>query len=97
VKLVVDLFKPPEPVRFRERVIALRAAKLTERQAAEQLGITITNAQRAADLQRQMMAQGIADPYFPVTSPPDDYAKLRRHKHPRYQFRPHPDWDSARS
>ena len=31
---------------------------------------------------------GITDPYLPVTKPPDDYTKLRRHKHARYHFEP---------
>ena len=31
---------------------------------------------------------GLTDPYVAVTEPPDDYAKLRRHKHKRYRFEP---------
>jgi hypothetical protein len=55
---------------------------------AQRLSITTTAAQRAATLDRQMRALGLADPYQPVHAPPADYGKLRRHKHPRYCFDP---------
>lgn len=86
--LVVDLFDPPQREEYRERVHHLRSEKLTERQVAERLGITVPAAQRAAGLSRLMDERGLSDPYVQVTEPPEDYTKLRRHKHKRYTFDP---------
>jgi hypothetical protein len=87
-ELVVDLFDPPQRAAFREQVMALRNAGLTENEVARRLGITKTAAQRAMALNRLMRQRGLEDPYVPVTAPTEDMAKLRRHRHPRYQFRP---------
>jgi len=91
----VDLFDPPQREEFRERVVALRSAinpktgkNHTEAEVARNCGITITAAQRAAALQRKMDQLGLSDPFVPVTEPPGDYKKLRRHQHRRYSFRP---------
>ena len=37
-----------------------------------------------------MEGLGLADPYVPMTEPPADQARIRRHKHPRYRFEPTP-------
>jgi hypothetical protein len=87
-EMQVDLFDPPQRVVYRERVVELRAAGMTERQVADRLGITQTAAQRAAALDRRMRRLGAADPYQPVQVPPADFNKLRRHRHPRYRFEP---------
>jgi DNA invertase Pin-like site-specific DNA recombinase len=87
-EIVVDLFDPPQREMYRERVVVLRAEGLSERQVAKQLGITVTAAQRAAALDRQMNQLGITDPYLAVAEPPTDYGKLRRHRHSRYRFEP---------
>jgi DNA invertase Pin-like site-specific DNA recombinase len=89
-ELVVDLFDPPQRVAYRERVLALKADGLTERQIATRLGITQPAVQRAAALNREMERRGLADPYVRLIEPPDDDGRLRRHRHPRYQFRPRP-------
>lgn len=93
--LTVDLFHKPQREAFRKRVVAMRAIinaatgkKYTEAEVARELEITKTAAQRAASLQRKMDELGIADPYQPVIEPPNDYPKLRRHKHSRYHFEP---------
>jgi hypothetical protein len=49
---------------------------------------TSTAVQNALALQRVMTSQSLNDPYVMLREPPDDYPKLRRHKHPRYSFRP---------
>ena len=85
----LDLFEPPQRVRCREQVMALRR-KMTEREAAERLGITKTAAQYAAGLDRLMRRLGLADPYVRMLEPPMDYPKMRRHLHPRYRFNPLP-------
>jgi site-specific DNA recombinase len=86
----IDLFDPPQRVSFRERVVALRDAGLTERGAAERLGLTVTAAQRAVALHRMMAAAGVTDPYVLLAAPPEGDGKFRRHMHPRYEFRPLP-------
>ena len=89
--ITLDLFNPPQRAAFRERIMNLRRSEKSERQAADECGITTTAAQRAAALQRRMDGLGITDPYLPLTAPPDDYPKLRRHLHKRYRFAPLPD------
>jgi hypothetical protein len=89
--IVVDLFDPPQRAAFRQEVLSLRATGLSEKVVAKRLGITITAAQRAAALDRRMRELGIDDPYVEVMEPPEDIVRLRRHRHPRYQFRPFDD------
>jgi hypothetical protein len=86
--LMVDLFDPPQREAYRRRIMVLRASDMSEKAAAEACGITITAAQRAATLQRMMDALGLTDPYVAVTEPPDDFKRLRRHRHRRYRFEP---------
>ena len=69
-------------------MVEQRAAGRKEREIADELGITQPAVQYAAVLQRVMDRLGITDPYLPVNEPPEDYAKLRRHKHRRFKFEP---------
>jgi DNA invertase Pin-like site-specific DNA recombinase len=96
----VDLFDPPQRVACLRRVVELRAAGATERGAAQELGITVTAAQKAMALHRCMLAAGVSDPYELLTAPPEDDGKVRRHRHPRYRFQPldgYPLWPSPRA
>lgn len=88
--LCVNLFDHVQREEFRQRVVDLRR-NCTEREVADQLGITKTAAQRAAALYRIMNTFGLSDPYVAVTEPPQDLPKMRRHKHKRYRFEPLPD------
>ncbi|HBN78757.1 MAG TPA: hypothetical protein DD473_23690, partial [Planctomycetaceae bacterium] len=90
----VNLFNPPQREAFRRRIIELRnqsgdEKKLTEKEIAGKLGLTVTGTQRAAALQRKMDALGIEDPYLAITEPPSE-GKLKRHLHSRYRFEPLP-------
>lgn len=89
-ELTVDLFNPPQREAYRNEVTSLREF-LIEKDVAKQLGITITAASRAYSLQKKMDDLGVVDPYQPVTEPPEDFTKLRRHHHKRYDFQPLPD------
>jgi DNA invertase Pin-like site-specific DNA recombinase len=89
--IVVDLFDYPQRVVFREQVMQLRAQGKTEREVAAVCGLTITAAQRAAGLHRLMEAKQLQDPYVEISQPPEEQNKLRRAKHPRYQFESLPD------
>ena len=91
--LQLDLFEPPQRVKHREEVMSLRQ-DMTERQAAERLGITITAAQAAAALDRKMRRLGLDDPYVRLTEPPTDCRKFRRHRHTRYKFEPLPGFSA---
>jgi site-specific DNA recombinase len=86
--LTVDLFDPPQREAHRRRIVAARASGVTEREAAAACDITITAAQRAAGLQRRMAELRLDDPYVPVTEPPVDFTRLRRHLNARYRFEP---------
>jgi site-specific DNA recombinase len=86
--LVIDLFEPPQRMKFSEAVVAARAAGQTESEAARACGITITAAQKAMVLRRKMDELGLQDPYVPVHQPPSDSCKLRGHLHPDYRFEP---------
>lgn len=85
--VAVDLFEHPQREQFREKIMALRAEGISEREAAKACGITATAAQHAAALQRKMDALGLTDPYIFVSEPPGNCPKLRSHKHPDYCFR----------
>ena len=85
--LEVDLFDPPQREEFRERVVELRKTQ-TERAVAKTLGITITAAQRAYQLQNMMDQLSIVNPYQPIDAPTDSASRLKRHKHQRYRFEP---------
>ncbi len=87
-EMEVDLFDPPQREEFRQRVVQLRVDGHKENEVAALLKITKTAAQRAASLQRMMDRLGIDSPWLPVTEPPEDYPKLRRHHHQRYRFEP---------
>lgn len=84
-ELSIDLFDPPQRVRFRKQIIEMRR-KMTEAQVAKELGITVTAAQHAAQLHRLMEEKGLIDPYIELTDPPEDDCKLKRHLHPAYRF-----------
>jgi site-specific DNA recombinase len=87
IEMQVDLFDLPQRARFRSQVISMRQAGMTESVIASTLGITKTATQDAAALNRKMIQLGLAEPYVAVQSPPDDYGKLRRHRHSRFRFR----------
>ena len=86
--VTVNLFDPPQREAFRERIVLARAQGMTERQAADQWGLTVTAAQAASVLQRTMNKRGLTDAYVPVQEPLEDCPKRRRHKSVDYTFEP---------
>jgi DNA invertase Pin-like site-specific DNA recombinase len=85
-RLVVDLFEAPQREAFRVPVMELAANGLTQREIAWELGLALPAVQRAVALGRQVEALGTADPYLPLLAPPEDYKRLRRHRHRRFHF-----------
>jgi hypothetical protein len=86
----VDLFDPPQRVAHRAEVMRLTQSSepLTERQIGQRLGITQPAVQSAKKLDRVMQQQGLTDPYVLLQNPPQDYSKLRRYHHKRYEHAP---------
>ncbi len=89
-ELVVDLFDPPQRIAFLERVKGLRDGTRTERQVAQELGLTQPAVQHSIALSRKLQARGLSDPYELVIEPPTESDKLCRHRHQRYRFEPLP-------
>jgi hypothetical protein len=87
-ELTLDLFVPPQRERIREEVVWLSAEGLTERRIAESLSEKVTQpaVQNALALDRRMKELGLESPYVVLLEPPDDYGRLRRHKHARFKF-----------
>ena len=86
-RICINLFDPPQREQYREDVVRMRASGMREQEVADRLHITKTAAQYAAALQRTMDANGIADPWQPVTEPPSN-GRMKRHRHKRYKFEP---------
>ncbi len=89
--VTLDLFdQPPQRERIREEVVRLRAEGVPKRQIARQLEEKPKPpvVDQAIDLDRRMRQLGLETPYVLVLEPPDDYPKLRRHKNPKYCFKP---------
>lgn len=92
--LAIDLFDPPQRIRHLKDVVQLSSpaedetSRMTERQIASRFGVTQPVVQRAKRLHLLMSELGVTDPYQPLYQPPEDNAKMRRHKHERYRFEP---------
>jgi len=91
---VLNLFEPPPRERIRAAAVRLAAEGLDQRAIARRLAEPATQAavSQALALDRRMREAGLATPYVVLTEPPADYPKLRRHRHPRYQFAPVPGY-----
>lgn len=86
--LTVDLFEPPQRVVYREKLMSLLHSELSLREAARAIGISQVVAQKVVRLQHHMNEKRIDDPFESMQEPPKDDTKMKRHLHPRYQFRP---------
>jgi site-specific DNA recombinase len=86
--LTLDLFGPPQRERIRTEAVRLAAEDLTERCIARSLSEKVTQpaVQNALALDRKMKELGLQSPYVVLLEPPDDYGRLRRHKHARFKF-----------
>jgi hypothetical protein len=88
--VTLDLFVPPERERIREEAVHLAALGMKQRDIAKRLSKPTSQpvVQKALALDRMMKERGFTTPYEILSEPPADYAKLRRHKNARYEFRP---------
>jgi site-specific DNA recombinase len=88
--MTIDLFEPVQRERIREEAVKLAATGLHPRQIAPLIAEqpTFTAVQNALDLHNKMLELGLSSPYILLQQPPEDYAKLRRHKNAKYEFRP---------
>jgi site-specific DNA recombinase len=89
-EFTLDLFEPPQRERIRKEAVQFAAKRLSHKAIAQKIEEhpTSTAVQNALALHRKMAELGLDSPYVPQLEPPADYPKLRRHKHPRYQFPP---------
>ncbi|MCC7419380.1 MAG: recombinase family protein [Planctomycetaceae bacterium] len=88
--VTLDLFEPPQREQIRVAATSLAAMGMTQRDIVRALPqrVTLPAVQKALALQRRMDEQGLVSPYVVLEGPPSDYPKVRRHKNPRYRFRP---------
>ncbi len=88
--MTIDLFEPPQRERIRTEAVRLESEGLMQRQIAQAIeeGPKQAAVQNALNLHRQMNEQGLVSPYIIVRKPPEDYRKLRRYRHDRYEFKP---------
>jgi hypothetical protein len=93
--VTVDLFEAPQRERIRADAVRLAATGMQQREIAQQLPEMTFQAvvQKSLNLDRLMKEQQLSNPYVVLYEPPADYSKLRRHKHPRYFFRPVDDYE----
>jgi hypothetical protein len=86
----IDLFEPPQRERIRAEAVRLESEGLEQREIARRLpeGRNQAAVFHALALDREMRRRDLASPYEALHGPPDDYPKLRRHKHPAYVFEP---------
>ena len=89
-EITIDLFEPPQRERIRKQVVEFRGQEIKEHEIAERIAEkpTITTVQTSMALHRMMLKMGLKSPYLLLTEPPEEYRKLRRHKHLLYQFTP---------
>lgn len=87
-EVTLDAFDPPQREQIRVEAVQQAAAGVTQREIAARLGVKQMAVFNALALNKRMLALGLETPYVLVTSPPDDYPKLKRHRHPRYKFTP---------
>lgn len=87
-ELIVDLFEPPQHAAHRQAIEALTAQKVKQRDIAARLGTHLPVVQRSLALSRAMAAQGVSDPYLPLTAPPEEGGRLKRHLRAKYDFTP---------
>ena len=92
--VTLDLFEPPQRERIRAAAVRLAGTGLDQRQIAARLPEPATQAGvwQALALDRRMRELGLDPPYVPMTAPPSDYPKLRRHLNAKYAFEPLPDY-----
>jgi hypothetical protein len=87
--VALNLFVPPQRERIREDAVRLAASGTPQREIASRLSEPTfqTVVQKAIALNGMMKERTLTTPYEILCEPPADYAKLRRHKNARYQFK----------
>lgn len=88
--VTLDVFDPPQRVRILPQAVELSARGYKQRDACRLIDEAPTQPafQNALALHLKMQELGLTSPYLILRAPPDDYAKLRRHKANHFQFQP---------
>jgi len=92
-KRVVDLFQPPQRIRYREQILD-GIQYQGQREVAQSLGVKQPIVTYAIRLTRRMAALEATDPYVPIHQPIERGNRFRRHKHPRFAHTPLPGYES---
>jgi hypothetical protein len=89
-EFTLELSNPPQRERIREEVVRLTERGFEQRQVAVEIAEKPKQAAvwKTLQLHKRMQELQVTNPYVMVYEPPDDYAKLRRHKNKRYNFEP---------
>ena len=87
-QMVVTLGSISQPVKFHSEAAALQQQGMKQRDIGSQLGLAQSAVEKALRIHRQMVEQGLTEPFIRLTSLPENCHRLRRHKHKRYRFEP---------
>lgn len=85
---VVDLAKQPVRVVICEEVVAMVEQRMKHAAIGEKLGVTKTEVSNAMALHRCMLANGVSDPWIPVTAEDQVRDYFKRVRNPRFKFQP---------
>jgi predicted XRE-type DNA-binding protein len=84
----VDLMKQPVRVRIRREVVAMVDKGMKQAEIATELGVTKTEVANAMALHRCMIANGVEDPWIPMTSVDEVRDYFKRVRNSRFEFKP---------
>ena len=84
----VELMKQPVRVRIRREVVAMVDKGMKQLEIATELGVTKTEVANAMALQRCMIANGVEDPWIPMTSVDEVRDYFKRVRNSRFDFKP---------
>jgi hypothetical protein len=90
------LFDPPPYELLRTKVVREMSdpnRSHKQRDVAAAVGTSQPIVQKILKLERLMAEAGSNGPYEQLLEPPEEYRRLRRHKHPRYRFEPLPHFE----
>ncbi|MFT5523611.1 MAG: site-specific DNA recombinase [Pirellulaceae bacterium] len=96
IECLVDLVTNPQRVVIREDVANMVAQNRKHGDIATQLVVTKTAVGNAMRLHRLMAAEGKTDPWLSVTTVEQAADYFKRIRHPRFNFKPLPGFESTR-
>jgi len=86
--MVVTLSEVSKFVEHHQDAADLHLQGLKQRQIGARLGLFQSTVERALRVHRKMMEMGLTEPFVRLTELPSETNRLRRHRHPRFRFKP---------